>query len=655
MRGKNYLWAFVIACGAMAIRGGAWVWPQSASSTRQVEPVNALQSDGVKTGPYYALVIGNNHYQYLRDLTTAIKDANAVAEALSGNYGFETKILRDASRNDILSVLAEYRRTLLPDSNLLIYYAGHGAHDTDTEEAYWLPVDARADNNANWISADDITSNIRAIPSMHIVIVSDSCYSGAIRDAAMRSVPLSMKPVDIDRAFAKILKDKSRTILSSGGDEPVTDIGGEGHSIFAQAFLDGLRLMDEDRFTANELYETYVKRKVAGRSDQDPHYFPLARSGDDGGDFVFARVSAGTPPGSVASGTASRSAAVVPATEVPRAPATKTTAKPHEIRSGATDFNTQQRLAAAGEAKAMYALAEAYDKGRGTPRNYPEAVRWYRKAADAGETRADAAMGELYATAPAGYGVAKDYALAERYSRKAAESGNSKAMNTLGYLYENGYGVPLNEATAREWYQRGADAGDAQAMWNLGDFYFKGREYDQAMPWIQKSAEAGYPQAMYGLGLQYEDGRYLPKGGGTESVRWSQAMQWFQKAADAGDGIALYHLGVVYEQGRLGVSSNKAEAVRWYREAADAGYAIAMFEMANRYYSGNGVPQSYADAAQWYRRAADSGVLDAVKKLTLMYERGEGVDPSSTAALAWYKHAAELGDEEAAQQVKQLQ
>src|SRR5262250_863014 len=78
------------------------------------------------TGPYYALVIGNNDYAILGKLQTAVNDATAVAQLLQGRYGFQTKVLKNATRNDILSALADYRRTLTENSNLLIYYAGHG-------------------------------------------------------------------------------------------------------------------------------------------------------------------------------------------------------------------------------------------------------------------------------------------------------------------------------------------------------------------------------------------------------------------------------------------------------------------------------------------------------------------------------------------------
>jgi len=81
----------------------------------------------------------------------------------------------------------------------------------------------------------------------------------------------------------------ARTLMASGGNEPVVDGGGRGHSVFAQALLDGLRGMGEKVFTAGELFHQYIEERVAGKSEQTPEYNPLRNSGHESGDFVFVR------------------------------------------------------------------------------------------------------------------------------------------------------------------------------------------------------------------------------------------------------------------------------------------------------------------------------------------------------------------------------
>jgi uncharacterized caspase-like protein len=250
--------------------------------TMLTDSAESSSSTMPELGRYYALVIGNNAYQDMPRLETAVNDAKEVEAVLRGRYGFETKLLLNAKRKEIIQALNEYRRKLEPNANLLIYYAGHGYRDSETEKAYWLPVDASKDNNSDWISADDVTTNVRGIPARHILVVSDSCYSGTLaRESSSR---LS------SRYMQKLIESKSRTLMSSGGNEPVADGGGGGtHSVFANALLRGLDEIEKDVFTAEDLFHEYVREPVAGKSNQLPEYSTLRASGHEGGDFVFVR------------------------------------------------------------------------------------------------------------------------------------------------------------------------------------------------------------------------------------------------------------------------------------------------------------------------------------------------------------------------------
>jgi photosystem II stability/assembly factor-like uncharacterized protein len=258
------------------------------------------------------LVIGINHYKYVHTLATPINDAKAIAQLLHGLYGFQTELLLDADHDQILTALVKYRKTLPENSNLLIYFAGHGVHDADADAAYWLPVDAQSDNNVKWISADDITRDVKAMPALHVLIISDSCYSGYL--AAQRSVDAGINPEARHALMAKMLSSKSRNLMSSGGDEPVADSGAPGHSVFAASILDSLRRIDDDTFTASDLFYKFIQPEVGGRSDQVPQYNVIRNSGHLYGDFVFSR-----QPTAVASAPATTP--VPPAAVTTKAPA----------------------------------------------------------------------------------------------------------------------------------------------------------------------------------------------------------------------------------------------------------------------------------------------------------------------------------------------
>src|SRR5690606_23054414 len=161
--------------------------------------------------------------------------------------------------HQIMTALNEIHKKLTANDNLLIYYAGHGEIDPDTNLAYWLPTDAEVGNPANWISSQSITEFLSIMPARHILVVADSCYSGAMTGSAVAKLPDTMDESKRTKWLKIMATRKARMVLTSGGVKPVLDQGGGGHSVFANAFLGVLR--------ANKgILEDYdVFRNVAGQ------------------------------------------------------------------------------------------------------------------------------------------------------------------------------------------------------------------------------------------------------------------------------------------------------------------------------------------------------------------------------------------------------
>ena len=87
-----------------------------------------------------------------------------------------------------------------------------------------------------------------------------------------------------------ILAKRSVTVMSSGGDEPVSDEGKDGHSIFAYAFMQSLKSVKEIE-SAGKLFES-VRTEVSHDFPQVPQYGGAASAGHtNGGDFLFEKRS----------------------------------------------------------------------------------------------------------------------------------------------------------------------------------------------------------------------------------------------------------------------------------------------------------------------------------------------------------------------------
>ena len=253
-----------------------------------ITPITVMPQ--LSSGNYYALVIGINTYQYMPQLKTAVNDAKTVAKILKNKYGFQVTILlgSKATRSNIVSYLNKAINRLDENDHLLIYYAGHGYFDKQAQEAYWQPYDAGNSEDTNWIISDRITSIINRSIAKNILIVADSCYSGTLTRQT-RGIKVIPNSKNRQYYLKNMLNTRSRLLIASGGNEPVSDSGGDRHSIFAKYFLKGLQNMQENVFTSEELFEKYIEHQVQLNSNQTPNFQEIRKSGHEGGDFIFQK------------------------------------------------------------------------------------------------------------------------------------------------------------------------------------------------------------------------------------------------------------------------------------------------------------------------------------------------------------------------------
>ncbi len=258
------------------------------------EPAVGLPRPGsaVSFGKYHALVIGNNDYRLMRPLKTAVADAREVARVLEQDYGFQVRLLVNATRYDMLAALNELREKLTEKDNLLIYYAGHGELDDRNQRGHWLPIDAEPNSTANWISNVAVTDVLNSMTVQQLLVVADSCYAGTMTRSSLGRLEGGLSESERVRLLSVMANQRSRMVLTSGGVEPVLDSAGGGHSAFAQAFLGVLR-SNVGVLPGQELFG-HLRLRVASVADrvqmrQVPEYAPIKFAGHESGDFVFVR------------------------------------------------------------------------------------------------------------------------------------------------------------------------------------------------------------------------------------------------------------------------------------------------------------------------------------------------------------------------------
>ena len=243
-----------------------------------------------KLGEYKALIIGINEYKdpKISDLKTAVNDANSMAKLLGERYGFnDIKLLLDheATKGSIFRALRKLVSSTKPDDSVLIYYAGHGDLDSLTNDGWWIPSDAKGGDPVTYLDNVMIQKYIKNMNARHVLVISDSCYSGTLFGEA-RAIP----PIIDDKYYLNLYNEKSRWGMTSGNKTPVADDGTGGHSVFAYQLLKELRESDNPYISAQELY-TRIAPIISNNSEQTPLCRPIRNTGDQGGEFVFVRAT----------------------------------------------------------------------------------------------------------------------------------------------------------------------------------------------------------------------------------------------------------------------------------------------------------------------------------------------------------------------------
>lgn len=245
----------------------------------------AVQS-AVSGFDYHALVIGINTYDNgIPHLATSVNDAKAVCYELTEKYGFPPGNIvalmdKEATRGRLIATFRELAISLNENDALIIYYAGHGIEDPATGVGYWIPVDAKPNQYDTYIANSDIRNYLRAIKARHIFLVSDSCFSGTL--LAQRSI---RSEID-ERFYAQKAQKRSRLVLTSGGNEPVMDVGRSGHSVFGYFFLQSLRDYDKPYLIPTQIFAE-VGPLVGNNSPQTPQCGSMREAMDEGGEIVL--------------------------------------------------------------------------------------------------------------------------------------------------------------------------------------------------------------------------------------------------------------------------------------------------------------------------------------------------------------------------------
>lgn len=112
------------------------------------------------------------------------------------------------------------------------------------------------------------------------------------------------------------------------------------------------------------------------------------------------------------------------------------------------------RRALQGDAAAQHNLGNMYEYGKGVPKDYGQALKWYEMAAEQGLPYSQHALSDMIRQ---GLGTPVDAPRAAEWVAKAAEQGLAISQHNLALMYEFGFGVTADKVKALAWFALAAE------------------------------------------------------------------------------------------------------------------------------------------------------------------------------------------------------
>ena len=226
------------------------VLDQEPSSKRGVEVVGTEPSKPRqslhRSGKDHALLFATDDYDHWPHLNNPVDDARTIANELKNFYGFETEVLENPKKEEILATLLRYKRErkYSDDDQLFIFFAGHGAFIDEFKEGYIIAKDSKEkdDLGETYIAHSQLRRVIDFIPCKHIFLVLDVCFSGTIDEfIARRRGGNEYEDTTNYEFIERKMQFQTRQFLTSGGKEYVPDGRPGQHSPFVRKLLEALR------------------------------------------------------------------------------------------------------------------------------------------------------------------------------------------------------------------------------------------------------------------------------------------------------------------------------------------------------------------------------------------------------------------------------
>ncbi len=309
------------------------------------------------------------------------------------------------------------------------------------------------------------------------------------------------------------------------------------------------------------------------------------------------------------------------------------------------EFAKLESRAAIGDAVAQFDLGQMYQYAIGVEKDIPQAIKYYKLAAQQGSLPAEYNLGIIYLT---GNEVNQDYKLALQWLTDAAFKGNDYAQYVLARIYENGYQdnegkeiIKADKEQSLAMYRIAAANNYGPAQYRLAEIMVREKPVDLSE--AGKLKRNRLIKDLYAKALANNDKRAsLPlafyNAMESNEKKLKLAYDTANKESEKGNKDAALLLALMYDRGII-VEKNRDSAIRWYQQAGDN--AVSAFILGTYSALGQGLKKDPEKAHELLEKAIASnfsyanlnlGVLNKTHDLEFLHYLSTALEQGNSTA-----------------------
>jgi len=200
-----------------------------------------------------AVIIGSKNYSKnnadVPDVDYALNDAEQIRQYVVNVLGYRDGniiYLKDPNQSDLIATFGSpmnpkgklYDWVRPEQSDVFVYYSGHGAPSLSDGQGYLLPVNADPQRvELTGFPLETLYKNLSQVPARSMTVVLDACFSGSSQSG---TVVKNASSISLRQSKATNLLPKGAVLTAAGSGEVASWDAAEKLGLFTRHFLEGV-------------------------------------------------------------------------------------------------------------------------------------------------------------------------------------------------------------------------------------------------------------------------------------------------------------------------------------------------------------------------------------------------------------------------------